>query len=227
MCGRFFRHKVSWEDYHAQLNLFRPEEIPELRAGYNIAPTQSAPIIRQKADGEEFELVMAIWGLIPGWWKKPISEKKFATFNAKSEEAASKSSFRSAWKKRPCLVPMSGYYEWKGPKGEKQPYAIALKNRRWFYVCGLWDRAYIDDQPVDSFTVLTTAANELTKEIHARMPVIPEQSEARKWITAFLDERDALMRSYDTTDMHVWKVGKAVGNVRNQGDDLIVSIEEL
>jgi len=101
MCGRFFRHKVSWEDYYAQLNLFRPEEIPELYAGYNIAPTQSAPIIRQKENSEELELAMAIWGLIPGWWKEPLSEKKFSTFSAKSEEAATKSSFRSAWKKRP------------------------------------------------------------------------------------------------------------------------------
>ena len=101
MCGRFFRHKVSWEDYYAQLNLFRPEEIPELYAGYNIAPTQSAPSIRQKENSEELELAMAIWGLIPGWWKEPLSEKKFSTFSAKSEEAATKSSFRSAWKKRP------------------------------------------------------------------------------------------------------------------------------
>lgn len=225
MCGRFFRHKVSWEDYHAQLSLFRPEEIPEILPAYNVAPTQFAPIIRAHQNGEDLELASAMWGLVPGWWKKPLKDKKFSTFNAKSEEAATKSSFRAAWKERPCLVPMSGYYEWTGTRGAKQPYAISLRNRRWFYACGLWDRASINGKPLDSFTVLTISANDLTKEVHSRMPVIPEQSKARDWITASLEEREGMIGSYDPNDMHLWKVDTAVGNVRNQGEDLISPVE--
>ena len=225
MCGRFFRHKVSWEDYYAQLSLFRPEEIPEIRPGYNIAPTQIAPIIRRRETDGQLELAGAVWGMVPGWWKKPLSEKKFSTFNAKGEEAAGKASFRSAWKNRPCLVPMSGYYEWTGSKGSKQPYAIGLKNRRWFYVCGLWDRATVDGALFDSFTILTTAANELTKKVHPRMPVIPNQADAAKWLTSDADERQDMVQSYDPADMHIWKVGKAVGNVRNQGEELIAEID--
>lgn len=221
MCGRFFRHKVSWEDYYAQLSLFRPEEIPEMEPAYNIAPTQTAPIIRQREDGDALELAFAMWGLVPVWWKKPLSEKKFSTFNAKAEEAHEKPTFRAAFKSKPCLVPMSGFYEWKGPKGQKRPFAISMRNRRWFYVAGLWDRAYIDDEPLDSFTILTTAPNEFMKDIHNRMPLIPEQSEARAWVTGNLDERKAMVAPYAGSDMHAWSVGKAVGNVLNQGEGLI------
>ena len=225
MCGRFFRHKISWEEYHAQLDIIGSQENLATESAYNIAPTQQVPIIRQFEDGDHMELAFAMWGLVPSWWKKPLSEKKFSTFNAKSEEVAEKSSFRSAWKKRPCLVPLSGYYEWTGPKGEKQPFAISLRNRRWFYACGLWDRAHIDGRPIDSFTILTTAANDLTREVHHRMPVIPEQSEAKDWITAPIERRENMIGSYDPTDMHLWKVGKAVGSIRNQGAELIDPVE--
>ena len=82
-----------------------------MQSTYNIASTQLAPIIRQAEDEDDLKLAFAMWEPVPSGWKKPLSEKKFSTFNAKSEDAAEKSSFRSAWKKRPCLVPMSGYYE--------------------------------------------------------------------------------------------------------------------
>ena len=111
MCGRFFRHRVSWEEYHAHLGIIGSQENPVTGSAYNIAPTQRTPIIRQAESRNDLELAFAMWGLVPSWWKKPLSEKKFSTFNAKSEDAAEKASFRSAWKKRPCLVPMSGYYE--------------------------------------------------------------------------------------------------------------------
>lgn len=226
MCGRFFRHKVSWEEYYAQLNLFRPKEIPEIRDAYNVAPTQTAPIIRLHENGADMELAMAVWGLVPRWWKKPLAEKKFSTFNAKSEEAAGKSTFRSSWKDRPCLVPMSGFYEWKGPKGNKQPYAIAMRNRRHFFVAGLWDRATIDGEPMDSFTILTTSANAFMSDLHSRMPVFPaDQSDAKAWITSSPDERMNMIAPYKGDDLHAWKVGSAVGNVRNQGEQLIEEID--
>ncbi len=226
MCGRFFRHKVSWEDYHAQLNLFKPEDIPEIPPAYNVAPTQSSPIIRVHENGEDLELAMAVFGLVPRWWKKPLQEKKFATFNSKSEESHEKATFRASWKDRPCLVPMSGFYEWKGLKGSKQPYAIAMRNRRWFFVAGLWDRATIDDRPFDSFTILTTSANEFMADLHKRMPVIPEQSEASTWLRSSIEDRRSLITPYSGDDMYSWKVGPEVGNVRNQGEELIAEIEK-
>lgn len=137
MCGRHFRHCVSWEEYHAQLSLFRPDDIPEINPAYNVAPTQLAPIIRLRDESDDLELAFARWDLVPRWWKKPLSEKKFSTFNAKSEDVAEKPTFRAAFKDRPCLLPMSGYYEWTGKKGLKQAHAIAMRNRRWFCVAGL------------------------------------------------------------------------------------------
>ena len=225
MCGRFFRHKVSWEEYYAQLNLFRPKDIPEMEAGYNIAPTQIAPIIRAHEDGDQLELAFAMWGLVPGWWHKPLSEKKFTTFNAKSETAPTASSFRYAFKNRPCLVPMSGYYEWKGTKGNKQPFAISMRNRRWFLAAGLWDRTEIDGKVIESFTILTAPSVDWMNDLHARMPVFPEQSEARAWIEGTPEEREAICQAGNITDLYSWKVGKAVGNVRNQGEELIEELD--
>jgi len=225
MCGRFFRHNISREEYGTRHGVSHPDDIPEIEAAYNVAPTQQVPILRQAKNSDRLEFAFARWGLVPYWWKKPLAEKKFSTFNAKCEEAAQKSSYRSAWQERPCLIPMSGYYEWKGPKGTKQPYAIALKNRRWFYVCGLWDRVHIDDKPLDSFTILTTTANDLTATIHPRMPVIPEPSEAVKWVSACADERMAMIGSCHSSDMHLWEVTRRVGNIKNQGPELITPID--
>ncbi len=224
MCGRHFRHGVSWEDYHAQLSLFRPEEIPHFPKAYNVAPTQQVPIIRVRGESDDLELTFARWDLVPRWWKKPLSEKKFSTFNAKGEEAATKASFRASFKDRPCLVPMSGYYEWKGPRGQKQAYAIAKRNRRWFFVAGLWDRAMIDNEPLESFTILTTDAAPDLEHIHHRMPVIPDQSSAADWLRASPDERQDMIFPDASGDLHAWKVGPEVGNVRNQGEELIAEL---
>ncbi len=216
---------MSWEEYHAQLSLFRPEEIPHIEPGYNIAPTQQVPIIRKREVSDDLELIMTRWDFVPRWWKKPLSEKKFSTFNARGEDVATKSTFRSSFKDRPCLVPMSGYYEWTGPRGKKQPYAIAMRNRRWFYVAGLWDRAWIDGEPIDSFTILTTGAAPDLEHIHARMPVIPEQSSVVDWLSATPEQRRDMIKPNVSGDLYFWKVGPEVGNVRNQGEGLLAEID--
>ncbi len=225
MCGRFFIYGLSWEDYRAYLDMINAENISETRAAFNVAPTQKAPIVRMANDGDKPELVHAAWGLVPRWWKKPLAEKKFSTFNAKGEDVAEKATFRASWKDRPCLVPMSGFYEWKGKAGAKQPYAIGLRNRRVFFTVGLWDRATIDGAPFDSFTILTTKPNSLMAEIHNRMPVIPPQDQLVDWLTGSPDARAEMIEPHDPQDMHAWKVGKAVGNVRNQGEELIEPVE--
>ena len=221
MCGRFFRHEISWEEYLSYLNLFEWGEVRSTSAAYNIAPTQTVPIIRIEPDVGQLVLAPAMWGLVPRWWKKPLSEKKFSTFNAKGEEVAEKATFRTAWKDRPCLVPMSGFYEWKTEASGKQPFAIGLRNRRLFFAAGLWDRATVDGASLDSFTILTTGPNSLMADIHNRMPVIPRQDQIRDWLAGSPDERAAMIEPHDSDDMQAWKVGKAVGNVRNQGPGLI------
>jgi putative SOS response-associated peptidase YedK len=229
MCGRFFRHGVSWEEYHNALNLIHPEGVQPPAPAYNIAPTQYAPIIRMAPEGEDVprgavQMAPAMWGLVPSWWKKPLSEKKFSTFNARSEGLEASNTFRGPFRHHRCLVPVSGFYEWTGPKGKKQPYAIGLRNRRWFCFAGLWDRAMIDGSEIDSFTILTTKPNDLMAGLHTRMPVILHPSDYRTWLDADNRKVGHLYEPFPTEDMHAWPVDPAVGNVRNQGPQLIEEV---
>ncbi len=224
MCGRFFRTEVSYEEYLAQFDLYQAEDFPGTEAAYNVAPTQTAPVVRQRRDDNRAELALARWGLVPFWWNKPLKEMKFSTFNARSETAATSRVFRNAFKHRRCLVPVSGYYEWSGPKGRKTPYAIGCRNRRLFCLGGLWERSTIDGDSFDSFTILTTSPNERMAEIHNRMPVIIDPADYDRW---FNDDSDAvtdLFDPYPANAMEAWKVGAAVGNVRNQGRELIAEV---
>lgn len=224
MCGRFFRTEVSYEEYLAHFDLYRSDDFPGVEAAYNVAPTQIAPVVRQPQESRRAELVPARWGLVPGWWNKPLKEMKFSTFNARSESAATSRIFRSAYRWRRCLVPVSGYYEWSGPKGRKTPYAIGCRNRRWFCLGGLWETAVVAGEVLDSFTILTTFPNELMAGIHNRMPVIVHPGDYARWLDAHGGDAADLCAPYAAAEMEAWKVGAAVGNVRNQGRELIAEV---
>ena len=229
MCGRFFLHEVSWAEYHDMLGLIIPESVEPPRPAYNIAPTQYSPIIRLQPEGDgahkgEREMALAMWGLVPSWWRKPLKEKKFSTFNARSETVATSNTFRGAFRHKRCLVPASGYYEWVGKKGSKTPFAIGLSNRRWFCFAGLWDRAMIDGSPVDSFTILTTTPNDATAGLHHRMPVILHPQDYGRWLDPAEKQVEDLFEPFPSADTQVWAVDSRVGNVRNQGIDLIAEV---
>lgn len=118
MCGRFTQH-YTWEQIHEFLSVFGPPQ--NLQARYNIAPTTLVDIVRHDTEGR-CELVRGVrWGLIPNWWKRPLKDLP-ATFNARVETVGDKPMFRGAYRSRRCVVPASGFYEWTGPKGEKQPH---------------------------------------------------------------------------------------------------------
>jgi putative SOS response-associated peptidase YedK len=230
MCGRFYRVDLSWEDFSSAFDLWVPEGVDPPEGSYNIAPSQYAPIIRYAPEGEDaphgaLQMAPALWGLVPSWWKKPLSEKKFSTFNARAETAPEMASYRGAFRHHRCLVPASGFYEWTGEKGAKQPFAISLRNRKWFCFAGLWDRAMIDGSEVDSFTILTVPANDMMRDLHSRMPVILSPGDYGAWLD--LENRRAreLLKPLDSEEMQSWPVSKAVGNVRSQGADLIAEIE--
>lgn len=229
MCGRFFRHDVSWAEYHAALRILNPHGVRPPEPAYNIAPTQYVPVIRNAPEGEDIpagerQLAPAMWGLVPGWWKKPLKEKKFSTFNARCEGLEQSNTFRGAFRHRRCLVPASGFYEWTGPKGKRTPYAIGLRNRRWFCFAGLWDRAMIDGSELDSFTILTTQPNDLMAGLHTRMPVIVDPENYDRWLDPADKKVEDLFEPFPADAMHAWPVGPAVGNVRNQGPGLIEEV---
>lgn len=231
MCGRFFRHGVTWEEYSAGLSLVPPDNVAAPEATYNAAPMSIQPVIRRMKDNPfaprgysegALEMVPLLWSLIPSWWRKPLSEKQFTSFNARIETIAHKPVFRGAFRHHRCLVPMSGYYEWTGEKGHKSPYAIGLRNRRWFCVAGLWDSAIIDGSEVESFAIVTTKANIATASLHARMPVIIAPQDYTKWLDPNVRDMQAFAEPIAPEDTDFWPVGREVGNVRNNHPDLIL-----
>ena len=222
MCGRFYRHAVSWEEFRAALEIIIPEGVDPPEAKYNIAPMSYVPIIRRDVDTKQLELFPSMWSLVPSWWSKPLSEKKFSTFNARCETAHEAATFRGAFRHKRCLIPASGWYEWSGTKGNKIPFAVSLRNRRWFCFAGLWDCALIDGSELHTFTILTTQPNDVMAGIHTRMPVILHPDQYERWLdpTAKLDFDD-LFEPFPAEDTYAWVVGPKVGNVHHQGPDLI------
>jgi putative SOS response-associated peptidase YedK len=170
MCGRFALF-ASGEEVAQRFQL---SETPLFDPRYNIAPTQTVPAVRAGDGGRYLSLLR--WGLIPSWSSDPKIAYKLT--NARSETAASKPSFRSAFKQRRCLIPASAFYEWQKVSAKiKQPYCIRPRDGGLFAFAGLWER-WNDPagETVESCTILTTEANELMRPLHDRMPVILDSS---------------------------------------------------
>jgi len=221
MCGRFAIGLISDPDWSDWLGLSVAADWPE--TGWNVAPSNTVGILRKTGAGRE--IAPARWGLVPGWWKKPLAEMKATTFNARSEEAHRKPFFRDAWRHGRCLVPTIGYYEWTGPKSAKTPWFITRKrNTPGFCMAGLWAEAHIEGQPLLSFTILTTAAGNATRNLHPRSPVVIEEPDWETWISA-ATEGHKLMRPIRNDQVEMWQVGRAVGNVRNDGPELINPVD--
>src|ERR1700722_3426110 len=136
MCGRFTQN-YTWEQVYAFLSVFGPPR--NLQPHYNIAPTDTVDVIRLDKHGAR-ELVSMRWGLVPAWWKKSLKEVP-ATFNARAESVADKPMFRNAFKQRRCIIPASGFFEWTGEKGQRQPHLFTAADRSPVLAfAGLWDR---------------------------------------------------------------------------------------
>lgn len=174
MCGRFTL-TVSPEELARAFSL---TTVPEFVPRYNIAPTQDAIVITaEQPDTAQFMR----WGLIPSWSKDPAIGSKL--INARSETAPEKASFRTALKRRRCIVPISGFYEWQPQPGGKQPIYITVNDAPLAMLAGLWE-SWRDaaGQQVRTFTILTTAANEFMRAYHDRMPVILHPDDVPVWM---------------------------------------------
>src|SRR5208282_1405449 len=158
MCGRFTQ-SYTWRELVELYQLNQPAL--NLRPRYNIAPTTAIDVVRLAESGRE--LVPMRWGLIPGWWKKTTKEVP-STFNARAETVAQKPMFRSAFKRSRCIVPASGYYEWRAVEGGKQPYFIGAANGEVLSIAGLWDewKEPESGEMISSATLIVTAANDFT-----------------------------------------------------------------
>jgi putative SOS response-associated peptidase YedK len=176
---------------------------------YNIAPTQMAPVVRL-LDGTR-ELSMLVWGLIPSWAENTSAAR--ARINAPAETLAELPSFRGAFKSRRCLVIASGLYRWSSGGKSKLPYWIGFKDRRPFGLAGVWENWQdpTSGERVESFAVITTAANSLIAPIHRRMPAIIDAAHFDLWLGASSPPPE-LMRPYPAHSMDARLVDTGFGN---------------
>jgi putative SOS response-associated peptidase YedK len=185
MCGRFTL-TASRPDVlgHYGLQNDPPLAIPR----YNIAPLQAIAVVRMTKESRELKEVR--WGLVPQWAKQP--ESGFSMINARAETVDTKPAFRALLRRRRCLIPTDGFYEWRGPQGNKQPWRFVMK-RGLFSFAGLWDHWQgPDNQVIESATIITTDANDLVRPCHDRMPVIIDPADYEFWLDPGIAEPEAL-----------------------------------
>ncbi|MFN2251202.1 MAG: SOS response-associated peptidase, partial [Anaerolineae bacterium] len=179
---------------------------------YNIAPTQPVSSVRLVDERAGRELVELHWGLIPFWAKDPDIGSRM--INARAESVAEKPAFRAAFKRRRCLIPADGFYEWQKRDGAKQPYYFRLVEERPMALAGLWEHWESGDgSVVESCTIITTTANDLVLPVHGRMPAILPEADHELWLDPAVDDRGALeavLGPYDATAM---TVGQCLENV--------------
>jgi len=220
MCGRFTQ-SYTWREL---VELYRlTQSARNLRPRYNIAPTTAIDVVRLVDTGPE--LIPMRWGLIPGWWKKTAKEVP-STFNARAETVAEKPMFRSAFKRTRCIVPASGYYEWRAIEKSKQPYFISAADGAVLSIAGLWDqwKDIETGEMIASATLIVTAANDFTRSIHDRMPVLLGQQDHEAWLTGKAGVE--LLRPAPDDLLRMWPVSKRV-NVSGRGDDDASLIEPV
>lgn len=225
MCGRY----NLTLPVDALARLFDFPERPNLAPRYNIAPTQEAPVIRRR-DGGQRELVLMRWGLVPSWSK--AMGKSAPLINARSETVADKPSFRSAFRQRRCLIPATGYYEWRSDPSGKQPFHITPADGGVMALAGLWeswtDPARADAPPLLSFALMTTRPTDELAAIHDRMPVILAPANYTAWLdpAAPADRLAPLLGPFVGAALQAYPISRRVNAVRHDDPDIIAPLDD-
>lgn len=238
MCGRI-NLTLDPSDLVAEFDIRADSYDPDER--YNVPPGSVIPIIveRPDADGQLVRrLEAARWGLVPGWAKD--LKMGFRTFNARAETVESKPMFRAAFAQRRCVVPVAGYYEWKKTESGKQPWYMHAAEGGVLLMAGLFEfrklqpAEVLDGDPADhdgwlvSASIITRPSAGHLHQLHGRMPVMLTTSEAHEWLDPSFDGEqarsllDRFLADFDPDSVIRRPVGAAVGNVRNEGPELIV-----
>jgi putative SOS response-associated peptidase YedK len=230
MCGRF---ALSLMPTELQLGFDLIELPQELGPRYNIAPTQQVLMITA---AEPKRALWAKWGLVPRWAKDPKTGGKM--INARAETIVEKPAYRDAFAKRRCLIPASGFFEWKTSGQDKTPMYIRLRSGEPFAFAGLWESwkptfpsagAPAEVEPFTSCTIITTASNALLAPIHDRMPVILPRAAYPRWLsTDPVDQKEllGLLRPFPADELELFAVSSAVNSVRNDSPECIVPAPE-
>jgi putative SOS response-associated peptidase YedK len=225
MCGRFtLRSRLNLLLQQFALDSHEDRDLLDPR--YNIAPTQDVLAVRSRAAGQR-ELARFRWGLVPSWANDLKTGARM--INARAETIASKPSFTAAFKRRRCLIPGDGFYEWRKTGQAKQPYLIELADGGLFGFAGLWESWQPERGPtIESCTIITTAANNLMRELHERMPVILSPRDYEAWLDPDNSDCDGLLKrldAYPGDHMRTTPVKSFVNHVRNQGPECVEPLD--
>lgn len=222
MCGRYV---LTAEPQVVQQKFNLTTLPPELPERYNIAPTQAVPVITNEAPTA---LTFFRWGLIPSWSKDiNIGDRMI---NARGETVHEKPSFRAAFRRRRCLIPATGFYEWSKQGKDKKPMYVHMKAQAVFAFAGLWEVWHSPEgDEIHSCTIITTEPNELMQPLHHRMAVILHEEDYETWLS--LDELPPdvlkpLLRPYEADEMEVYEVSKLVNSPANDVPACIVPVNQ-
>ena len=220
MCGRFTQC-YTWADVHAFLSVFGAPL--NLRPRYNIAPTTTVDVVRLGPEGRE--LVQMRWGLVPYFWKKTLRDMP-ATFNARAETIAEKPMFRDALKRRRCIIPASGFFEWTDEADGKQPHYFSAAESRMLAFAGLWDR-WRDPASGDELltcTIIVSGASGWMEPYHDRMPVLLAERDFAGWLSG--EAGPEILKPAAEEALREWLVSRRV-NKAGVGEDDPTIIEPL
>ena len=214
MCGRY----ALYANLPALMARLGAGEAPPFPARYNIAPTQEAPVVM--ADGGGRRAALARFGLVPAWSDGPTG--RYSMINARAETVANKPAYRRPYRARRCLVPASGFFEWRGEAGRKQPWYITRDDGEPMAFAGLWEVwRDCDGTPLTSFAIVTTTANDPMRPIHPRMPVILPAAAWDTWLDVGAGEPPGhLLRPYEG-GLCAYPVATRVGSPAHDGPDLV------
>lgn len=222
MCGRFTLSSSP----EAVAELFELAEAVSLPPRYNIAPTQTVPAIVQSAAQPERRLQMLRWGLIPPWANDATIGSRM--INARAETVASKPSFRSAFRRRRCLIVADGFYEWQKVQRGKQPFHIRMCDKSPFAFAGLWEHwENAEGDSIDSCTIITIEPNDLLAPLHDRMPVILPPCDYAAWLDPNAHETEVLLRMlspFPASEMTAYPVSTRVNSPVNDSSECIAPL---
>lgn len=228
MCGRFTSTTGA-----ADLAVYfdaDAADVEELEPDYNVTPTSDRYIVRGLGDGRVLDI--ARWGLVPQWAESPAIGSRL--INARSESAAVKPSFRSAFRRRRCLVPVDGFYEWVPVPGRrrKQPFHIRSREGRPLALAGLWEswQPPTRDAPsLRTFTILTGSPNATVAPLHDRMPIVLDRDEWSTWLDPAVDDVGVLESMLDPAPddlLEAWPVSFAVNELGRKDAELVVPLAD-
>lgn len=222
MCGRFSLatdQSILQEQFEFILN-------DEFSYRYNIAPSQNILVIG--SNGRERVGTSMRWGLVPPWSKDPKIGYKM--INARAETLDEKVSFKQPFRKKRCLILSDGFYEWKKQEKEKQPFRFIMKDRRPFAFAGLWEQWNQGEKPLYTCTIITTSPNELTKDVHDRMPVILPPTAYDRWLNRDFNntvELKSMLVPFDPDLMDAYPVSSIVNSPKNDTEHCLAPINSL